>query len=216
MKKEELLNSLSAEEREELLTTLQNEKKQLKQNRRQAYESLRHEFAEEVKTVVKTVAGHVKEFRDWLDEESEAFRKVMEEYGQLKNDGQQSYTLVDDDFRLEVKSSKVKRFDERADMAAKRLMDYLEAYIAKSEKGVDDPMYQLAMSLLERNRQGDLDYKSISKLYELEDKFDAEYGEIMELFRESNIVMATAVNYYFSIRDEKGIWRKIEPSFCRL
>ena len=42
-------------------------------------------------------------------------------------------------------------------------------------------MYQLAMSLLERNRQGDLDYKSISKLYELEDKFDDEYKGIMEL-----------------------------------
>ena len=31
---------------------------------------------------------------------------------------------------------------------------------------------------------GDLDYKSISKLYELEDKFDEEYADIMRLFKD--------------------------------
>lgn len=48
----------------------------------------------------------------------------------------------------------MKSFDERADLAAERLIDYLKNYIAHSEKGVDDPMYQMAMTLLERNRQG--------------------------------------------------------------
>ena len=77
-------------------------------------------------------------------------------------------------------------------------------------------MYQLAMTLLERNKQGDLDYKSISKLYELESRFDAEYAEIMQLFKESNVVYKTATNYYFYKRDLNGVWRRIEPSFCRL
>ena len=84
--------------------------------------------------------------------------------------------------------------------------------------GTDDPMYQLAMTLLERNQAGDLDYKSISKLYELEDKFnDPEYSEIMKLFQESNVVQKNATNYYFWKRDkETGVWRRIEPSFCRI
>ena len=85
------------------------------------------------------------------------------------------------------------------------------------EKGVEDPMYQMAMTLLERNKTGDLDYKSISKLYELEDKFDGEYAEIMQLFKEANVVQNTATNYYFSKRNpETGVWTRIEPSFCRL
>ena len=95
-------------------------------------------------------------------------------------------------------------------------MEYLKTYISGSAKGADDPMYQLAMSLLERNRQGDLDYKSISKLYELEDRFDEEYKAIMELFRESNVVQTTAINYYFHQRDENNVWHRVEPSFCRL
>ena len=110
----------------------------------------------------------------------------------------------------------MKSFDERANLAAERLVDYLKRYAMSRELGTDDPMYQLGMTLIERNRQGDLDYKSVSKLYELEDRFDSEYTEIMDLFRESNVVYKTAVNYYFHKRDENGVWRRIEPSFCRL
>ena len=56
----------------------------------------------------------------------------------------------------------------------------------------------------------------MQELYELEDRFDSEYTEIMDLFRESNVVYKTAVNYYFHKRDENGVWHRIEPSFCRL
>ena len=106
---------------------------------------------------------------------------------------------------------------ERADLTTERLIDYLKRYMKKSEKGADDPMYQMAMTLLERNKSGDLDYKSISKLYELEDKFDSEYSEIMGLFKEANVVQKNAVNYYFSKRNpETNVWRRIEPSFCRM
>ena len=95
-------------------------------------------------------------------------------------------------------------------------MKYLQEYAKKTDKGTADPMYQLAMTLLERNKAGDLDYKSISKLYALEDKFDSEYAEIMTLFKESNVVQKTALNYYFFQLNDKGVWTKIEPSFCRL
>ncbi len=171
----------------------------------------------EVKTNVLEMVNAVTGFRGWLEKEADAFTKVMKEYGQVKSDEQRSYTITDGDFRLEVKSNKVKGFDERADMAADRLIDYLKRYMQNSEKGSDDPMYQMAMTLLERNKMGDLDYKSISKLYELEDKFDEEYADIMRLFKEANVVQRNATNYYFSRRNpENGVWTRIEPSFCRL
>ena len=78
-------------------------------------------------------------------------------------------------------------------------------------------MYQLAMTLLEHNKYGDLDYKSISKLYELEEQFgDAEYTAIMKLFKESHLVEGTATNFYFFEKDKMGVWKKLEPSFNRL
>lgn len=210
------LQGLSPEERRELLAQLQDEEKQNRQDRREAYEALRAEFMHDVFQKVEAIVNEVTGFKCWIDGESEGFKKVMAEYGQTRYDEQNSYTIVDGDLKLEIRSNKVKTFDERADMAAERLIDYLRGYALKSDKGSEDPMYQLAMTLLERNKQGNLDYKSISKLYEMEGKFDEEYTEIMNLFRESNVVQRTALNYYFSKRDKDGVWRRLEPSFCRL
>lgn len=211
------IKSLSKEQRAALMAQLQQEEKEDRIARRETYEALRGEFMHEVKTNVLEMVNAVTGFRGWLEKEADAFTKVMKEYGQVKSDEQRSYTITDGDFRLEVKSNKVKGFDERADMAADRLIDYLKRYMQNSEKGSDDPMYQMAMTLLERNKMGDLDYKSISKLYELEDKFDEEYADIMRLFKEANVVQRNATNYYFHRRNpENGVWTRIEPSFCRL
>lgn len=210
------VKGLTAEERKELLEQLKQVEKDEKINRREAYEGLREAFVLEVKNKVMPVVDDVKGFRAWLESECDGFRAVMNDYGQLRKDNQESYTVVSGDFKVEVKSNKVKSFDERADMAAERLIEYLKTYVQKTESGTDDAMYQMAMTLLERNKMGDLDYKSISKLYELEDRFDSEYADIMALFKESNVVQKTAVNYYFHQKDKDGVWRRIEPSFCRL
>ena len=212
------VSQLTAEQKNELLRQLGAELKDERTQKREAYESLRADFMHRVDDFLVNVTADVVGFKKWLGHESEAFIGVMREYGQVKNEGQQNYTITDGDFRLQVSSNKVKAFDERADLAAERLVAFLKAYMQKSDKGKDDPMYQLAMTLLERNQAGDLDYKSISKLYELEDKFgDPEYSDIMQLFKESNVVQKTATNYYFWRRSkETGVWSRIEPSFCRL
>ena len=212
----ELTKGLSAEQRKALMEELSQAEQQEQIDRRETYEALRRDFLEEVKSKVLGLADVTKAFRNWLDSSARGFYDLMREYGHLRNDGQLSFSITEGDFKLEVRSNKVKGFDERADVAAERLIEYLKKYISNSTKGADDPMYQLAMSLLARNRQGALDYKSISKLYELEDKFDGEYKAIMDLFRESNVVQQTAINYYFWVRDENKVWNRLEPSFCRL
>lgn len=212
------LSQLTEEQKTALLAQLSADVKDTRIAKRDAYESLRAEFMHRVEENVITVMSDTKAFKRWLEKEVEAFADIMRQYGQVKHDDQRSYTITDGDFRLVVSSNKVKSFDERADLAAERLVAFLKKYMQESEKGQNDPMYQLAMTLLERNQAGDLDYKSISKLYELEDKFsDPEYSEIMALFKESNVVQKNAVNYYFFRRDPKlGIWNRMEPSFCRL
>ena len=212
------LSQMTAEEKKALLAQLNADANESRQAKRDAYEGLRAEFMHRVEEFLINVTADVKGFKQWLEKESEGFISVMRDYGQIKNVDQRNYTITDGDFRLQVASNSVKGFDERADMAAERLVSYLKDYIKKSEKGQEDPMYQLAMTLLERNQRGDLDYKSISKLYELEDRFgDQEYKDIMTLFKESNVVQKTAVNYYFFRRHkDTGVWMRIEPSFCRL
>lgn len=211
------ISHLSEEEKAALRDQLNAEAKESRINKRDAYEGLRAEFMQRVYENLITVEADVKGFKQWLDKETEAFTQIMSEYGQVRKDDQQSFTITDGNFRLLIKTNKVKGFDERANLAADRLVVFLKDYMNKSEKGEADPMYQLAMTLLERNRAGDLDYKSISKLYEMEDKFQSqEYSDIMQLFKESNVVEKTATNYYFERSSKDGVWHRIEPSFCRL
>jgi len=211
------LNDLSSEQLEELLKKKKEQEHTMALQKREAYESIRAELLCRVEQKVRAVAQEVRGFFEFVVGETGAFYEVMREYGQLRKDDQMSYLIPSANFRIEVKTNKVKKFDERADVAASRLIEFLQDWIKQSDKGSDDPMYQLAMTLLERNKYGDLDYKSISKLYELEQQFNSsEYSAIMQLFRESNIVEGTATNFYFWEKSSLGVWRKIEPSFNRL
>lgn len=211
------LKNVTTEQLEEMLKQKKEQDRIAAQKKRDAFEGIRADVSNRIEQKVRAITLDVKSLFDFVVDETMAYYDVLKEYGQLKRDDQMSFSIPADKFKIEVKTNKVKKFDERADIAAARLIDYLQLWIKNSQKGVDDPMYQLAMTLLERNQFGDLDYKSISKLYDLESKFsDTEYGEIMQLFRESNIIEGTATNFYFWEKTSLGVWRKIEPSFNRM
>jgi hypothetical protein len=211
------LNSLTADQLEELLQKKRAEERNTSIKKREAYEGIRADVVARIAGKTKEVVYDVKCPFQFVQDEATAFYEVMKEYGQLRREGQMSFKIESGNFRLEVKSNKVKKFDERADLAAARLIDFLTAWIKDSEKGTNNPMYQLAMTLLERNNEGDLDYKSVSKLYDLETDFNStEYSEIMQLFKESNVIEGNAINYYFYEKNARGVWLKLEPSFNRL
>jgi hypothetical protein len=213
------LNEITAEQLKELLRQKKEEERNTALEKREAYEYLRSDLLKRMRVKVYSTRETVCELWDFTVKETLAFYEIMKSYGQLTREGQMSFKIKDDEggFCIEVRSYKVKKFDERADIAAERLIQFLQTWIQSSERGTEDTMYQLAMTLLERNRYGDLDYKSISKLYDYEDRFNSEeYSDIMKLFRESNTVEGTATNFYFYEKTELGVWRKIEVSFNRM
>lgn len=211
------LSSLSAEQLEAALKQKKAQERSQSLIRRDAYESIRFETVKKIEDKTRAVTEEVKGLYQFVSEETLAFYDVMKEYGALRKEGQLSFTLQADNFKVEVKTYKIKKFDERADIAAAKLIDFLKNWISNSEKGTSDPMYQLAMTLIERNQNGDLDYKSVSKLYDLEVNFGSdEYSAIMQLFKESNVTEGSATNFYFYEKTELGVWRKLEPSFNRL
>lgn len=211
------LSALTADQLEGLLQKKRAEERNNTLLKREAYEGIRADVVKRIEEKTKEVVYDVTCLFKFVQDEATAFYDVMKEYGQLRREGQMSYKIESGNFRLEVKSNKVKKFDERADLAAARLIEFLSAWIKESEKGTNNPMYQLAMTLLERNNDGDLDYKSISKLYDLEADFNStEYSEIMQLFKESNVIEGNAINYYFYEKNTRGVWLKLEPSFNRL
>jgi len=211
------LSNVSAEDLEAALNEKREKARVLALEKREAYEGIRGDLISRVFTGVENVSYDVQNLAELCNKEAEAFRQVMAEYGQLRTPMQKSFTVRTELYKWEVKCNKVKKFDERADVAASRLIEFLKDWITNQKDGFDNPMYQLAMTLLERNKYGDLDYKSVSKLYDLEAKFNNDtYSEIMTLFKESHLVESTAINHYFYKRDENQVWKRLEPSFNRM
>lgn len=211
------IDKLTEKERDALLMKLSAQKKQDAAKRRKNYKSARTRFIASVEKRLRKYVKDGRAFKEWLRVEAENYYGMLKDYGELKRDEQLGFTVNNETFRIQVKGNRVKRFDERADIAVKRLMDYLDGWIRKRGNGEGNPLYKLAMSLLQRNEYGDLDYKSISRLYELEEDFnDTEYSEIMQLFRESNTVEGTVIRFYFEERDSLNNWVRIEPSFNQM
>ena len=208
------IDKLTEKERDALLIKLSAKKKQDAINRKRNYQKARVRFITSVERRLRKYVKDGKAFKEWLRVEAETYYNMLKDYGELKREEQLGFTVNSENFRIQVKGNRVKRFDERADIAVKRLMDYLDGWIKRSGNGDGNPLYKLAMSLLQRNEYGDLDYKSISRLYELEGDFnDPEYSEIMQLFRESNTVEGNVIRFYFEERDELNRWKRLEPSF---
>ena len=205
---------MTSEQLEQLLERKRQQEQAAANEKREAYEGIKSDILSKIETEARAAVAFVRNFHKLIVGETSAFYGIMKDYGALKKDGQRGYSIANDKFKVEVKSNKIKKFDERADIAAERLIEFLTAWIKSSDKGSDDPMYQLAMTLLERNKHGDLDYKSVSKLYDLEAQFnDPEYSDIMRLFKESNLVEGSVVNFYFFEKTDLGVWLKLEPSF---
>ena len=211
------ITKLTADQIEEILLKKREEERNTSIIKREAYEGIRGDVVNRIAGKAKEVVYDVQCLFKFVQDEANAFYGVMKEYGQLRREGQMSFKIESGNFRIEVKSNKVKKFDERADVASARLVTFLLTWIEKSAKGTNDPMYQLAMSSIERNENGDLDYKQVSRLYDLEESFNStEYSEIMKLYKESNVVEGTATNYYFYEKNARGVWLKLEPNFNRL
>ncbi len=165
------LSKLSSEERRRALDELLAIEKQEKTQRKEAFEAIRMQFVHDVKTRFYEYVQHGKDFAAWIRQEAKGYYNVLVDYGKLKRTEQLGFTVGDETFRMKVKGAHVKGFDERADIAEKRLVDFLNNWIAQKADGKKNPMYKLAMAMVQRNEMGDLDYKSISHLYELESDF---------------------------------------------
>ena len=118
------LTKLSSKELAELLKQKKEEERQQSLLNRDAYEAIRAELVQRFEQKTTVLGEEVAGFHQFCVGELSAFRQTMADYGQLRRETQMSFTIQEGNFKIEVKSNKVKKFDERADVAASRLIDF--------------------------------------------------------------------------------------------
>ena len=75
------LSQMTEAQKAALREQLNAEAKSCRQENRKAYEDLRHEFMVNVENQLGIIVKSVKQFKDWLGSESNAFTKIMQRYG---------------------------------------------------------------------------------------------------------------------------------------
>ena len=123
------MKDYTTEELEAILAERKEQKRQQELARRDAYEAIRAQLVLETQRAVKATIEAVKGLSDFCQKNVLPFREILSEYGQLRMVAQMSFTIQEGDFRVEVRSNKVKKFDERADAAATRLIEFLHLHL---------------------------------------------------------------------------------------
>lgn len=104
-------------------------------------------------------------------------------------------------------------WDERAGKAIGLIKDFLGDAVKKR----DVKLFEILMSFLERNQNGDLEYAKVFSLLQHENKFDDErWTEGLRLLKESYSITLKRFAYDFKVKNKAGKWDRLELNFSSL
>lgn len=212
-----MAKQLSIDELKEQLRQAQKEQKEKQERERKDYEEARDTLINELAGFAVNLNGQMCDLKHEAMRQMTAFRARMLEYGSLrggeKNKG--SFEIKNDKYKVTFSSNIVKAFDERAELAEKKIKQFLTSFVKKRDKET----FKLVNALLERNeKSGDFDIGLINRLYKLEDSYDdPSWKEGIRLFKEAYNPSGTAYYIRFFERNENtGSWDAIILDFAKV
>jgi len=209
------LSNLTTAELEELLKNKKKEEANALAKEKLAYEKKRDEVVSNVITTAKTLFRELSEFKAYCHIEMDNQALKLAEYGKIRSNskGGFSVTNTEDTMRVTRRRDTEPVWDERSTKAVELIKDFLGDAIKKR----DTKMYDILMSFLERNANGDLEYSRVMDLYRHEDKFDdPRWKEGLRLIKESFSNHLKGFGYEFKIKDETGKWQNLYLNFSSL
>lgn len=209
------VDELTDEELDRMLQDRKKKKQREDAAKRKAYEAAREELV--IKQVNNALIAQdaLREHKSNVFNELVEFATKMNEYGDIKGNSKGGFAIrsADDTHKVTYSQQVIKGFDERADLAEKKLVEFLESFIKSRNKKA----YKLVMSLLERTTNGEFDVNMINRLYKMEGDFDQPlWVEAIGLFKEAYTEQKTVQYVNFYKRDEHGKWANITLNFSAI
>lgn len=182
---------------------------------KQAYEEGRDEMIEKVILTAKTLFRELGEFKTFCHIEMDKQAVKLSEYGKIRSNSKGGFSVTDknDTMRVTRRRDTEPVWDERSGKAVELIKEFLGDAIKKR----DIKMYEILMSFLERNANGDLEYGRVMDLYKHEDKFDdPRWKEGLKLIKESFSNHLKGYGYEFKVKGEDGKWENLYLNFSSL
>lgn len=206
---------LSDDQLEALIKKRKEDKKKKQERERVAYEKNRDQKVSSIITTAKKLFKELEAFKTFCHIEMDIQQEKLQSYGKIRSNSKGGFTVKnsDDTMRVTRRLDTTPTWDERSTKAVALIKEFLGDAIKKR----DVKMYEVLMSFLERNKNGDLEYSRVMDLIKHEDKWDDErWTEGLRLIKESFSNHLKGFGYEFKTKNATGNWQNILLNFSSL
>ena len=212
---QKLASELTEKELEALLENRKKAKAAKAERERKAYEAKRDDTVTSLVKQAINQQNELSKFKDLCHLLMEEQALSLEEYGKMPKKSKGGFSITDADGVLRVtrRRDTEPSWDERSVKASELIKDFLGDAVKKR----DQKLYEILISFLERNKNGDMEYARVMNLWQHENKFnDPRWQEGLRLIKESYNSHLKGFGYEFKTRGADGKWKPILLNFSSL
>ncbi|HEY9117727.1 MAG TPA: DUF3164 family protein [Roseivirga sp.] len=207
------VGELTAAELKELLKETQRKEIAAKAKKEAKYQETKNQLVNELVHKALGIQEILIEFKGQGFDQLGAHYELMKEFGEVKSNHKGNFQLksTDGEYKVEFSNHMIKEFDERAEMAAQHLEEFLLTHVKKK----DTEMYEYIKGVTEKNNDK-FDINLVGRLFKMEDKFDhPSWKKAIDLFRASYVEVDSAQYIRFFKRNEQtGAYENINLNFA--
>lgn len=206
------VEEMSTEELQQELARRTKEEKQKRDDAKAAYEANRDA---KVKILIDQASQYNKmlvAFKTGVQRIMNEQQDQLNEYGGIRANSKGGFSITSSDGTMRVTRTRTTKpiWDERSEKAVSLIAEFLRDTVKKK----DVKVFDVLMSFIARDKDGNLEYDKVMNLLQHEDKWnDDRWIEGLTLIKESYRLDQTGFGYDFQIKNQEGKWERIELSF---
>ncbi|MBN2668776.1 MAG: DUF3164 family protein [Bacteroidales bacterium] len=215
MKQEIDLSSLSAEQLQEALAKKQKAEQTKREKEEKEYIIGRDASIMNLVDKALDLELRLQAFKEECHEVLEMQEIKLTEYGKMRKNSKGGFSLTHSNGTRRV--TRLRRteplWDERAVKATEMIKEFLHDTVKKR----NIKLFEILVSFIEKNKDGDLEYSRVMNLIKHEDKYDdPRWLEGLKLIKESFNYRLKGFGYEFKVTDKDERWRNIDLSFTSI
>ena len=203
------------EQLEQMLDNARKKKAAARQREERAYIKSRDEAVSAMLKDAKILFDLLSAFKATCHKVMDEQAEKLAEYGGLRSNSKGGFTLKTSDGNLSItrRRDTEPTWDERSTKAIELIKDFLGDTVKKRDKD----LYEILLSFLARNENGDLEYARVMNLMQHEDKFrDERWKEGLHLIKQSYGNHLKGYGYVFKEAGKDGKLESITLNFSSL
>lgn len=207
------INELSTQELEQLLAKKKAAERQQREKERNEYESSRDSEILSLIEEAQEAALLLGRLKTKTHAIMTAQAAKLEEYGGIRanSKGGFSITSKNGESRIVRRLDSEPTWDERASKGEQLIKSFLFDTVKKKDKN----LFEILLSFLQRNKQGDLEYAKVFTLLQHENKYsDERWVEGLKLLKESYTLFHKGFGYEFKVKGPDGKWDNLVLNFA--